>query len=55
MTDLIITSLLPEAKRREREAMLKRKQPWVPLQPQVKNSQRWLLNNLSLQFPRGRR
>ena len=30
MTDLIITSLLPDAERREREKMLQRKRPWTP-------------------------
>ena len=39
MTDLIITSLLPEAERREREAKLKKKRPWVPMPPEVKKKQ----------------
>lgn len=36
MTDLIITSLLPEAERREREKMLSKRRPWVSPTPQVK-------------------
>jgi hypothetical protein len=36
MTDLIITSLLPEAERREREKMLANRRPWVSPAPQVK-------------------
>lgn len=36
MTDLIITSLLPEAERRAREKMLSNRRPWVSPAPQVK-------------------